>query len=124
MSTTADNVTAGLPAARRRIVDALNGDDRLDVPVHLYGAAPGKTYGTDPLVEVATFGSATEPDLYELRIYVTCGGDHRRAEGRVDAVVQAIDDALPAYVASPEWSVAYDQDRKHWRASGTADAFR
>lgn len=124
MTTTADNVMRGLPAARRRIADTLNTAGELDVPVHLYGASPGKQYGNEPLVELATLGTTGEPDLYELRIWVTCGGDIRRAEARVDDVVQAIDNALPADVTAPEWTVAYDQDRKHWRAEGRSLAFR
>lgn len=122
MSSPMVNTRRGLPAARRIIFDVL--EDRLDVPVHLYSQAPAKNYGAEPLVELNTLGTTGEPDLFELRVYVTCAGDMVRAEARVDDVVQAIDDALPATVTALEWTVAYDQDRKHWRAEGRALGFR
>ena len=122
MSSTTDNVAKGLPAARRRIYDALR--EALDVSVQLYGSKPGKHYGANPLVELATLGATGEPDLFELRIWVTCAGDIHRGEALTDDTMQAIEDALPATVGAPEWNVAYDQDAKHWRAEGRSLAFR
>lgn len=112
----------GLPAARQAIFDVLRLE--LDCAVHLFSRPPGRSTSAKPLVELAVYGATGVPDLFELRLLVTCGGDIHRAEHLLDDTIQAVEDALPASVNPPEWAVAYDQDAKHWRAEGRSLAFR
>ena len=113
-----------LAALRTTVYTALNAA-LPTVHVSKYRRRPGTGQRHYAALELGVTASADgRPDLAEITLWLTLAGALQATEATLDTLTQAIEDALPASVAAPDWDIEYSQDDAVWRSTGTATAFR
>ena len=107
---------------RQAILDELRGKVGAELTGYRSKARRGRR--SKVALEIGIAGAPEEhPDMVTVSFTVTAG-DGPDGEHALDAVMGAVDRALPSYVLPVAWTTAYDDEQKQWRADGLADTFR